>query len=78
MRYAVVGLGYMAQGAILPALAHAGNSRLRALVSDDPVKRENLGKKYDAAHTWGYQECEDCLQRGDVDAVFIALPNSMQ
>lgn len=36
-----------------------------------------LGKKYDAAHTWGYEEYEDCLQRGDVDAVFIALPNSM-
>jgi len=37
IRYAVVGLGYIAQIAILPAFAHAKeNSELVALVSSDP------------------------------------------
>ena len=38
VRYAVVGLGHIAQVAMLPAFAHARrNSRITALVSDDPV-----------------------------------------
>src|SRR4030095_4963799 len=40
IRYAVVGLGHIAQVAVLPAFAHAQrNSRLSALVSDDRRKR---------------------------------------
>ena len=36
VRYAVVGLGHIAQVAMLPAFAHARrNSRLVAVVSDD-------------------------------------------
>jgi len=39
VRYAVVGLGHIAQVAVLPAFAHARrNSRLAALVSNDPTK----------------------------------------
>ncbi|HTG16106.1 MAG TPA: hypothetical protein VK747_12720, partial [Blastocatellia bacterium] len=43
VRYAVVGLGYIAQIAVLPAFAHAKNSELMALVSDDPAKLRKLG-----------------------------------
>jgi len=46
VRYAVVGLGYIAQIAVLPAFAKAKNSELVALVSDDPKKLATLGKKY--------------------------------
>jgi predicted dehydrogenase len=75
--YAVVGQGYIAQAAVLPAFRHArGNSRLVALVSGDERKRRELGKKYGVA-TYGYDEYETCLASGDVDAVYIALPNSM-
>ena len=39
VRYAIVGLGHIAQVAVLPAFAHARrNSRLAALVSDDQTK----------------------------------------
>jgi predicted dehydrogenase len=39
VRYAVVGLGYIAQVAVLPGFRHArGNSILTGLVSDDPTK----------------------------------------
>jgi hypothetical protein len=38
VRYAVVGLGHIAQNAVLPGLANVGNdSQLAALVSDDPI-----------------------------------------
>src|SRR5437867_6160078 len=76
VRYAVVGLGHIAQIAVLPAFAHARrNSRLAALVSDDPVKLKTLSKKYRVKATYSYKQYEDCLQH--VDAVYIALPNSM-
>src|SRR5215204_4314206 len=75
VRYAVVGLGHIAQVAVLPAFAHAKrNSRLAALVSDDPRKRRILGSKYKVP-TYTYDDYEDCLET--VDAVYIALPNSL-
>src|SRR5947207_6428180 len=76
IRYAVVGLGHIAQIAMLPAFAHARrNSRLAALVSDDPVKLKALSKRYHVKATYSYERYEECLQH--VDAVYIALPNSM-
>jgi glucose-fructose oxidoreductase len=76
IRYAVVGLGHIAQVAVLPAFAHAKkNSRLVALVSDDVRKRNLLGRQYGVGKTFGYDEYDACLQ--EVDAVYIALPNSM-
>src|SRR5437667_5618999 len=78
IRYAVVGLGYIAQIAVLPAFAHAKkNSKLAALVSEDPVKLEELSKKYDVELTYPYEDYDECLRSGEIDAVYIALPNSM-
>src|SRR5688572_18121889 len=76
VRYAVVGLGHIAQVAMLPAFAHARrNSKLVALVSDDARKRRELARRYRVAATYSYDEFEECLEQ--VDAVYIALPNSM-
>lgn len=78
VRYAVVGLGYIAQVAVLPAFAHAArNSALVALVSGDPKKRRVLGRKYDVLRAVDYADYDALLRSGDVDAVYIALPNSM-
>ena len=75
VRYAVVGLGHIAQVAVLPAFRHAArNSRVTALVSDDPVKRRELARKYRVEGTYSYEQYEACLEQ--VDAVYIALPNS--
>ncbi len=74
--YAVVGLGHIAQVAVLPAFAHAGrNSKLAAVVSDDRTKRGEIAKRYRLDHTFSYEEFDECLRI--VDAVYIALPNSM-
>ena len=76
IRYAVVGLGHIAQVAVLPAFAHARrNSRLVAVVSDDRTKRREMTRRYRLEHAFSYEQFEDCLS--EVDAVYIALPNSM-
>src|SRR5947209_16012991 len=78
IRYAVVGLGYITQVAVLPAFAHArGNSELAALVSGDPKKLKALGRKYKVSRTYSYEQYAECLQSGEIDAVYIALPNHM-
>ena len=76
--YAVVGLGHIAQVAVLPAFAHARkNSQLTALVSDDPLKHEKLRSKYKVEHSYSYEEYDKCLSSGVIDAVYIALPNNL-
>src|ERR1051325_9743759 len=78
IRYAVVGCGHIAQVAVLPAFGNARrNSKLAAIVSGDPVKRAELQKKYDIARAVDYAEYDALLKSGDVDAVYIALPNNM-
>jgi glucose-fructose oxidoreductase len=78
VRYAVVGLGWFAQVAILPAFEHASkNSRLVALFSDDADKLEELGKRYDIDRLHTYEEYDGVLQAGGIDAVYVALPNHL-
>jgi glucose-fructose oxidoreductase len=72
-----VGLGYIAQIAVLPAFAHAKkNSVLAALVSGDPAKRRTLGRVYGVERQVGYDDYDALLASGEVDAVYIALPNT--
>lgn len=78
VRYAVVGLGYIAQDATLPAFINAKkNSEVRALVTEDPVKARRLCGKYDVPFFYSYEEFDLCLKSGEIDAVYIALPNTM-
>jgi predicted dehydrogenase len=78
VRYAVVGLGHISQVAMLPAFAHAKeNSELRALVSGDRAKLQELSASYQVPLTYSYNQYEECLHSGEVDAVYIALPNSL-
>lgn len=77
VRYAVVGLGHIAQTAVLPAFEHAGNAVLAALVSDDPVKRKELSKRHAVEIAVDYDEYDQLLASGTVDAVYIALPNHL-
>lgn len=78
VRYGVVGLGHIAQVAVLPAFAHAReNSELVALFSDDAEKLARLGRKYRLEHLFDYDEFEQGLKAAEVDAVYIALPNHL-
>lgn len=75
VRYAVVGLGHIAQVAVLPAFKTAHNSELLALVSDDHEKLSRLGKKYKLEHLYSYEDYSRALS--NVDAVYITLPNHL-
>ncbi|HEX7219239.1 MAG TPA: Gfo/Idh/MocA family oxidoreductase [Burkholderiales bacterium] len=76
IRYAVVGLGHIAQVAVLPAFGNARrNSKLAALVSGDELKRTSLAEKYGVEKAYSYEQYDECLKT--VDAVYIALPNHL-
>jgi predicted dehydrogenase len=78
IRYAVVGLGHIAQAAVLPAFRHAArNSELVALVSSEPRKLRVLGRRYRVEHLCSYDEFDALLADDVVDAVYLALPNDM-
>lgn len=77
IRYAVIGLGWIAQESILPAFKHTENSELAALVSDDKEKLRALGDKYRVPNLYLYKELDACLNSKKIDAIFIALPNSL-
>ena len=75
IRYAVVGLGHIAQVAVLPAFKTANNSELATIVSGEPEKREKLRKQYRLEHVYSYDDYERAL--AEVDAVYLALPNHL-
>jgi len=78
IRYAVVGLGWIAQEDVLPAFEQTENSELTALVSSDPTKLAELVQRQGGVQrVFSYEEYEDCLSSGLVDAVYIALPNHL-
>ncbi|WP_413293660.1 Gfo/Idh/MocA family protein [Bdellovibrio sp. HCB185ZH] len=77
IRYAVVGLGHIAQVAVLPAFKNAkSNSELVALVSGDKKKLTKLGKQYKVTNLFSYKDYDGLLQSGLIDAVYICTPNT--
>jgi predicted dehydrogenase len=74
--YAVVGLGHIAEHAVLPAFRQSKKSRLIALVSSDPKKARRLASKFHAPLTFTYDCFEECLRNPEVEAVYIATNNS--
>ena len=74
--FAVVGLGDVARRAVLPAFAHIDNAKLVAVVSGDRGKAQAIAQQYHAT-AYHYDELRQCLQRDDVQAAYIALPNSL-
>jgi predicted dehydrogenase len=75
IRYAVVGLGHLAQVAVLPAFRNAPNSELVAMVSGEEGKRKKLGKKYGLQHAYSYDDYDRALAA--VDAVYLVVPNHL-
>ena len=75
--YAVVGTGDLARDAVLPAFAEAENARLSAIVGPDRDEAETLAREFRSAAAYPIDEFRQCLARDDVQAVYIALPNSL-
>jgi len=75
VRYAIVGLGDIAQEAMLPGVKHTGNSEVTAFVSSDPAKAQELAKQYGVQHCYTYERFEELLKSGVIDAIYVATPN---
>jgi len=78
IRYAVIGAGNIAQVAVLPAFKHArSNSEVVAVISGDAEKRAELTQKYRLELSGDYDDLERVLERGAVDALYVATPNAL-
>ncbi len=75
VRYAIVGLGDIAQEDMMPGVEHTGNSEITALVTSDSEKATELGEKYDVKATYTYEQFAEALKSGTFDAIYLATPN---
>lgn len=77
VRYAVVGAGWISQEAFMPAIAQTGNSEITAIVSGSADAAQKLADFHGVPHIFTYDQYDEMLASDLVDAVYIALPNSM-
>jgi predicted dehydrogenase len=75
VRYAVVGIGWISQTAFLPGVEHTGNSEVVAFVSGHEEKASKVGEKYGVKDLYSYDEYDNLLSSGKIDAVYLATPN---
>jgi predicted dehydrogenase len=75
VRYAVVGIGWISQTAFLPGVKHTGNSEAVAFVSGHEEKAKKVGQKYGIDALYSYDEYDQLLSSGTIDAVYLATPN---
>lgn len=75
VRYGIVALGDITQEAMLPGVAHTGNSAVTAFVTGDPEKARVLGKRYGVTESCDYDGFEALLRSGTIDAIYLATPN---
>jgi predicted dehydrogenase len=75
VRYAIVGLGDIAQEDMMPGVSHTGNSVITVLVTSDPAKAQKLAEKYEVAATYTYEQFDEALASGTFDAIYLATPN---
>lgn len=77
IRYAVVGAGWISQEAFLPGVAQSGNSTIAAIVTGDLAKGAKLAAFHGIPQVVAYADYDALLASDAIDAVYIALPNSM-
>jgi len=77
LRMAVIGQGHFAQAAVLPAIEQLDDVELAALVSGSDHKLRELGDRYGVRRLVHYEDLDELLAGGTVDAVYIAVPNDM-
>jgi predicted dehydrogenase len=77
IRYAIVGAGWISQEAFMPAVAATGNSRMQAIVSGSPETAKKLADFHGVPEVLDYSDYDTLIASDRIDAVYIALPNSM-
>ncbi len=79
LRYCIVGLGRISMGHFMPACKLSKRSKITALVSGHRTKADKMAAQYEvpAKNIYSYQTFDEIAQNPEIDAVYIALPNSM-
>ncbi len=77
--FAIVGLGTLALGEILPAFAETKRCKPVALVSGSPNKAAEIAQQYgiNPKNIYNYQNYDSIRNNPEVDVIYIVLPNSM-
>ena len=77
--FAIVGLGRLALGEILPAMGKSKYCKPVALVSGDRAKAEKVAAQYNIKSTaiYDYTTYDQLAQNPEVQVIYIVLPNSL-
>lgn len=78
--YCIVGLGRISMQHFMPAVKISNKSRITALVSGHRDKAECMAAEYGvpARSIYSYENYNEIEKNQEIDAVYIALPNSMR
>jgi predicted dehydrogenase len=77
--YCIVGLGRISMQHFMPAVKMSSKSRITALVSGHRDKAERMAAEYGipSGSIYDYENYDNIAKNPEIDAVYIALPNSM-
>ena len=77
--YAIIGLGRISLDHFMPAVKMSRNARITGIVSGHRDKAEKTAAQYGvpASAIYSYEDCDRMADNKDIDAVYVALPNSM-
>ena len=75
--YAIIGLGTIADH-FMRGILSTTNSQVTALVSGHRDKADRIAAQYSVPQTsiYNYENFDEIVRNPDVDAVYVALPNS--
>ena len=79
LRWCIVGLGRISMEHFMPAVADSQTGKLTALVSGHREKAEKQAAQYNvpSLSIYSYDNFDEIRDNKEIDAVYIALPNSM-
>jgi predicted dehydrogenase len=77
--FAIVGLGNLALGQVLPAFGRCKLAKPVALVSGDPAKAAKVAGQYGIPqkNIYDYKNFDSISENSEIDVVYIILPNGM-
>lgn len=77
--FAIVGIGKLSMGQLIPGLKKTRGAKLSALVSGDPEKAKRVGAENGVAADalYSYADFDRIARDPRIDVVYIVLPNSM-
>jgi predicted dehydrogenase len=75
--WAVVALGSLSWGQILPGFRECKRSKLVAVVTGTPQKGERAKERFGVKHVYSYENYDRIKENPEIDCVYIVLPNGM-